>query len=176
MMGTKAGARKGREKGKRWEKQFAQELSLWWSDGRDKSIFRRSIGSRAVVEAESQARDIIAMKQEGFDFTSRFDIELKDGQISLWKNFLNGVDSEIYKWWKLAEYEKIGNKQIILIIKNSKNRNKPLVIIGEVMYQQILQFFGNKFSERLLKWRMDKENWLFIFPWEEWKLFDPRVF
>ena len=175
-MGTKEGAKKGREKGKRWERQFAVELSQWYSDGKDKNIFRRSIGSRAVIEAESQARDIIAMKQEGYDFTSQFDIELKDGKISLWKNFINGVDGEIYKWWELAEIEKVGNKGIILVIKNSSKRGKPLVVIGEVMYQQLLCFFGNKFSESLLKWRVDRENWLFIFSWEDWKQFDPGIF
>jgi len=173
-MGSKEGARKGREKGKRWERQFARELSLWWSEGEDKDIFRRTFGSRSIVEADSQARDIMAVKGEGYRFTSRYDIELKNCKIDLWKNFLKGEKAQIYQWWDQAEREKKENKQVFLVIKS--NWGKPLVVIGELLYQHLLSFFGSKFSPSLLKWRVLGDNRLFIFPWEEWKKFDPRLF
>ena len=143
-MGTKKGMEKARNKGKRWERQFSRELSLWWSEGKDPDIFRRAFGSRATVDADSQARDIMAVKEEGYNFTSRYDVELKNCKIDLWREFLKGEKALIYIWREYAEKEKKGSKQIILVIKGSMKGS--LVVLGEVMYQTLLSFFGNKFS------------------------------
>ena len=132
-MGTVKGAKKARNKGKRWERQFARELSLWWSEDKDPDIFRRSFGSRTTVDADSQGRDIMAVKKEGYGLTKYINFELKNREdIDLWKELSEGKKDKghINQWFDEGldtKEEFLRGKELFLILK--KNRKDCLLCI-----------------------------------------------
>ena len=77
--------RKGKNKGPQFERQFSKELSLWWTDGKDDSVFWRtqSSGARATIRTKQGKRtdgqygDIAAMNEDGKKLLRLFTFSLK---------------------------------------------------------------------------------------------------
>lgn len=137
------------KKGPAWEREFAKNLSLWWTSGRDDDIFWRSqtSGARATTRAKKGKRtsnqngDITATDPSGQPLIDRVTFELKRGYS---KNSVQDlIDSphpwttEIGKFIQQAKNQAIaaGTDEWALVIR--RDRRRPLIIHTWRMYRTI---------------------------------------
>ena len=114
---TKPGS--GRRRGGVWELTFCKELSLWWTNGKDKDVFKRA-GSLHTVAQGHVFGDVYAVKPEGFSLTNEVAIELKvvkDTRVES-ANLLCGKSKMFDGFWKqTVRQAEVGHKRPILVVK-----------------------------------------------------------
>jgi len=74
----------GSQKGSKFERDIARDLSLWWSDGKERNLFWRthasgSFGTNAKIKAE--VGDLMAIEDGGRDFMKVFNVECRHGKV-----------------------------------------------------------------------------------------------
>lgn len=154
----------GKAKGSQWERDFCKDLSLWWSDGKDKDIFWRTHSSGARKGISEESGDVMSVKSCGNPFTNKCIIELKcTSAKDMLLNIINlGSKSIIMKWWfKLQNEAKLLDRIPLLIIKFS-SRN-TLVFFKYSKYSS----FGYKDFDYLPIY--GHLLGLAIIPWEDFK-------
>lgn len=101
--------RKGKNKGPQFERKFAKQLSLWWTGGKDDSVFWRtqSSGARATIRAkqgkrtEGQYGDIAATNEDGKKLLRLFTLSLKCGYNAepFYKMIDGASGSKVWEQW-----------------------------------------------------------------------------
>ncbi len=137
------------KKGSQWERDFAKQLSKWWSDGKDEYIFSRrsgSGGSKRDQNGWSEASgDIHLDKPEGMPLISTFSFECKfiqDFTANYWKAFTGQVDRELLAFWQqtvnsAAPYPL---RKLMLVIKT--NNRKPICITNALFIKERVQVYS----------------------------------
>ncbi len=132
----------GQKKGKRFEKEIAKELSLWWTNNKRNDIFylTSGSGSRFTIRKKSgqdtanSSGDIGLLDPIGQPFLNLFQIEVKRGytdDLDL-LSIIDGKDQKylIFDWIEKAihEQQEAKKKEILLIIK--RDRKEKIVCVN----------------------------------------------
>ena len=140
-------------KGSCFERNICKKLSLWWSEGKDDSIFWRTSGSGARAKTRSkqgkstfgQYGDIQAVNPVGQILIDNITFELKRGYGN--KSIFDLVDSYNttgFPEWYEQVTEDQGNadsKYFALITR--RDRRKALIIIPANLRLDMVKWFGN---------------------------------
>lgn len=181
----KAG-KKASRKGKRREYIFAQNLSKWWTDGKDKNAFRRTPRSGAFPRKGSHG-DIVPVSPEAMFFP--FVVEIKDRKNVADIDFADLLVNEkcpIFKWWDALsailvnnpllhagkyrllsihkhqkDYCVVGKKEVGYIEANAGRI--PMIKIlhrfkHEILYVFPLSALFDKDPETLKDWKVERVN------------------
>lgn len=149
-------------KGPAFERQFCRELSLWWSNGQEDSLFWRTStsGARATTRRKlgkdtiGHYGDICATDQRGVPFTDVFTVELKRGYNRATLHDLldvphNGADQTYEKWIIQAIRSHIMAGSLSWMLVTKRDRRDPLVVLdmrtavrllAEKRYDRIARF------------------------------------
>jgi hypothetical protein len=141
-------------KGSQYERDTCTQLSLWWSENKNDSIFWRTSmsGGRATTRAKQGKKtafaygDVTFTDPIGKPFISKCLLELKRGytkDISI-LDFLDKNKGEplLLKWWNKAEKERrLANRKYILIIFR-RDRHKSCVLLKGSLFGKIQDLFG----------------------------------
>ena len=143
------GAPIGRKRGFSWERQFAKKLSLWWSDGEDQYIFRRSHGSGSAYQDKhglsGAGGDIIADKESGFPFINRFHIECKESQNmgNILLQLLLNNELKIGKWsWQVLRKEAAKFQRIPFLALKPFRKREQLIVLPLEEVNDVLDKFS----------------------------------
>lgn len=131
--------KKSSEKGATYERQLAQRISLWWSEGQDKYIFARRSGSGGALRDLSgnsgSGGDIFADKPDGERLMNNFTFEAKfyrDLTPDLW-NFMASDSKKLSDFIDQAEEAAIPlNTAWGLIMKT--NRKKEIFMTNHPLF------------------------------------------
>lgn len=134
-------------KGSQFEREFATELSNWWSEGESDSIFWRSTtsGARATVrgrknkETSGQGGDIAATDPSGHDLMRFTSIELKRGYSdTTFADVLDKLPSSKPKTWEVLWQQALDGQRLNrsrwawLVIRRDRRR--------EILFSQFKMF------------------------------------
>lgn len=167
----------GKQKGSEFERQVCKDLSMWISGGQRKDLFWRSAmsGGRATLalkkseSAVSQAGDVSAIDQLGYDFIKTYLVECKAYKNLNFHHMLSMSNGEFVTFWlKVKDDASLNRKQPMLIAK--QNYIPTIVCVNETTYDWV--------SEKL------SCNPMLICPWLEAYIYlfsdileqDPAIF
>lgn len=132
---------KSSEKGARWEREVARELSLWLTDGQDDTQLWRSTQSGGWSNRdEKQVGDLQANGVVGKEFRDIFSVECKHRKEIDFYHVFSQSDPDILVWWHKHVQECLEYSLCPLLIMK---RNYYPVLIGA--HKEIF----NKFLEDL---------------------------
>ncbi len=132
----------GSRKGGEWERQFARQLSMWWTDNTDDCAFYRLGGSGGAKRDKQgktgSAGDIRYDKPNGKALTDRYTFELKsyaDVTQDLWSVLVGTPTARIEKWWEHVLHDAaIYGRRSLLILRT--NGRAPIFLCDD-MYLRI---------------------------------------
>lgn len=119
----------GSRKGGDWERQFARELSKWWTNGTDEDVFYRLGGSGGAKRDKSgrtgSAGDIRYEKPNGKMLTDRYTFELKsyaDVTQDLWSVLVGNPTARVAEWWEhvLSDAAIYGRRSLLILRTNGR--------------------------------------------------------
>ena len=127
-------------KGSQWEREFAKQLSLWFTDGKDGFVFERRSGSGGSQRDKNldsgEAGDIFAVKPEGKLLTDKLVFELKfyrDLTPDLWAILSGERSKRISDWWeKLKKESDLNGKKACLVLRT--NRKRPVMLTNALSW------------------------------------------
>ena len=143
----------GRKRGFFWEREFAKKLSLWWTNGKDKYVFRRSHGSGSAYQdregLSGAGGDIVSDKEIGFPFTNIFHIECKESQrtdIILLSLFLKDtLTIGSWNWMKLRLEAKKFNRTPFLVLKPFRKKEQ-FIFVNKSAIEKELEKYEVKYN------------------------------
>jgi hypothetical protein len=110
----------GKRKGSSFEREFCKELSLWWTDGKDKDVFWRTHSSGARHGISEECGDVMAVKECGHPLMDKVMFELKHWNRNdlLLDLIREGKKSELLDaWYKCIKEADSFNRLPILVLK-----------------------------------------------------------
>lgn len=131
------------KKGPQWERDFAVQLSLWWTNGESDQEFWRTAGSGARattrgkkgLKTKAHNGDILAVDEVGKPLTDYFSIELKRGysknsiQDLLDAPIKKPITQEYEKWIEQAKRSAENAGSVTWMIVVRRDRREPLVMM-----------------------------------------------
>lgn len=136
----------GSRKGGEWERQFARQLSMWWTNGTDDCAFYRLGGSGGAKRDKQgktgSAGDIRYDKPEGKELTDRYTFELKsyaDVTQDLWSVLVGTPTARIEEWWEhvLSDAAIYGRRSLLILRTNGR---APVFLCDDMkLYDRIWQ-------------------------------------
>ena len=162
----------GKAKGNAYERYVAEELSLWWSNGKRADIFwRTDSGARAKKRGRAgkdtayQAGDIVATDPLGNAFIDLITCELKRGYNKATLHDLldkpsKAAKQEWEKWIDQAQesHEQAGSYSWMLIAR--RDRREAVVCIPEPLYNALAPMVY--VIEPMLTFKLDVKNKLYL--------------
>lgn len=163
----------GSRKGGEWERQFARQLSMWWTGNADDCVFYRLGGSGGAKRDKQgktgSAGDIRYDKPEGKMFTDRYTFELKsyaDITADMWSVLVGNPTARAVEWWEhLLSDAAIYGRRSLLILRT--NNRAPIFLCDDMeLYKYIWQTsFKGEMSGRQF----------FMAPLSEWWAVSPHL-
>ncbi|MEE8114300.1 MAG: hypothetical protein V3T23_08085 [Nitrososphaerales archaeon] len=136
----------GSRKGGEWERQFARQLSLWWTNQVDDCVFYRLGGSGGAKRDKQgktgSAGDIRYEKPKGKFLTDRYTFELKSyGDVTqdLWSVLVGNPTARVTEWWEhvLSDAAIYGRRSLLILRTNNR---APIFLCDDMeLYKYIWQ-------------------------------------
>lgn len=161
----------GSRKGSPLERETSEELSLWFSEGKDRDIFWRTQGSggratsrgknKQSAKLSNQYGDITYQKDVGKPFIDFFLIECKRGyskSISVLELLdSKKSDKKLLSFWEkaLLECSEAGRSFPILIFR--RDYKKKMIVVPFKLFSRLEDFCG-EYSQDLIEYQFQSEK------------------
>ena len=131
-------------KGNSFEREIARELSLWWSKGKNKYVFSRSLSSGAwntmhrTEGVTAHVGDMESVDHIGRHFTNKVMVETKwyKKEDSFLYEILLSKKIQILAWWDKCEKEATDTLKIPMLIVKF-NYKVPFILFPHYLYNEI---------------------------------------
>lgn len=142
----------GKNKGSNWERKFAKQLSLWWSNGESDNIFWRSASSGAFATirnkkgktSDGSYGDISAINEIGYALINFATFELKTGYNDMC--LLSEIDSDAKKLSFRNALNQVvndsnlaGNNPFLVI---NRDRKQPCIFFEKKIFNDMKNYCG----------------------------------
>jgi hypothetical protein len=114
----------GKRKGSSFEREFCKELSLWWTDGKDKDVFWRTHSSGARHGISEECGDVMAVKECGHPLMDKVMFELKHWNRNdlLLDLIRSDKKSELKEAWEKCQQESCHYKRVPILVLKITNK------------------------------------------------------